>query len=509
MSFDRINATFRSLRFRLMLLNAIVVLLASMGTLIGLRAGMRFALVHELDQILSEDLEEIELDLAAAGAPNSSPLSSQLDRKARGHVEHRWFVQIRDMTAITTAIEGKKGSDASIDRLAPSGILWQSINVPSELEHSSIEATVPMTVEGYRLFDRIGKLSDNSPVRIRVGASMNLIDRDLTLIDRIIGIAFGLGLVIAPLGGYWLAGRVTRPLATIINTADRLRPEELNERLPMRGTGDELDHLSHTLNLLLDRIANFLQQRKDFLANAAHELRTPLAALRSTAEVAMRSQRSAQEYQELLGTIVEESESLELLVNQLLLLAETEADAETLMMTGEPVALVELIERSCDMFVGVAESRSIELRYQIIRSSIVKGNRHHLRQVINNLIDNSLKFTPAGGKVDLTLDIDMSNTMACFSVQDTGVGIAIDEKPRLFDRFYRGDRSRRRDAVTRGTGLGLSICQAIIKGHGGTLSIESQIGRGSCFLVSLPIYQPSARQDEITCFTANGSGPSE
>ena len=161
------------------------------------------------------------------------------------------------------------------------------------------------------------------------------------------------------------------------------------------------------------------------------------------------------------------------------------------------------------MFVGVAESRSIELRYQIIRSSIVKGNRHHLRQVINNLIDNSLKFTPAGGKVDLTLDIDMSNTMACFSVQDTGVGIAIDEKPRLFDRFYRGDRSRRRDAVTRGTGLGLSICQAIIKGHGGTLSIESQIGRGSCFLVSLPIYQPSARQDEITCFTANGSGPSE
>ena len=491
MSFDRINATLRSLRFRLMLLNAIVVLLASMGTLIGLRAGMRFALVHELDQILSEDLEEIELDLAEAGSPNSSILSSQLNRKARGHVQHRWFVQIRDMNPITTALEGNESTDPAIEKLAPAKNLWQSVNVPTELEFGPIEATVPKTVGGYRLLDRIGKLSDNSAVRIRVGASMNLIDRDLTLIDQIIGIAFGLGLVIAPLGGFWLAGRVTRPLATIINTADRLRPEELSERLPMRGTGDELDHLSHTLNLLLDRIANFLQQRKDFLANAAHELRTPLAALRSTAEVALRSQRSAQEYQELLGTIVEESESLELLVNQLLLLAETESDIETLMLTGEPVAMVGLIERSCDMFVGVAESRSIELRYKIVRPSMVKGNRHHLRQVINNLIDNSLKFTPAGGKVIITLDVDMSTTMACLSVQDTGVGIAIDEKPRLFDRFYRGDRSRRRDAVTRGTGLGLSICQAIVKGHGGTLSVESQIGKGSCFLVSLPIFESS------------------
>ena len=133
----------------------------------------------------------------------------------------------------------------------------------------------------------------------------------------------------------------------------------------------------------------------------------------------MRSQRTTREYQELLGTIVEESESLEVLVNQ-------------------------------------------------------------LRQVINNLIDNSLKFTPAGGKVNITIDVDLLTKSACFSVRDTGVGIASDEKLQLFDRFYRGDHSRRRDTVTRGTGLGLSICQAIVKGHGGTLTIESQVGHGSC-----------------------------
>jgi len=483
MNFDRIKATLQSLRFRLMLLNAIVVLLASMGTLIGLRAGMRFALVRELDQILSEDLDEIELDLAAAVEPDSTALFSQLDRKAKGHLQHRWFVSIRNVNQIPSSAVGKEG-----DAKTESGTrTWLSVNVPTELEVGRVAPDSPVTINGYRLLERLGKLSSDEPVWIRVGASTSSIDRDLTLIDEIIAIAFGLGLIIAPLGGYWLAGRVTRPLATMINTADRLRPEELSERLPVRGTGDELDHLSHTFNLLLDRIASFLQQRKDFLANAAHELRTPLAALRSTAEVALRSQRTAVEYHNLLGTIVEQSESLEVLVNQLLLLAETEADTETLMLTGEPVELAILIERSIDMFVGVAESRSISLRCGALHPATVKGNRQHLRQVIDNLIDNALKFTPPSGTVVVSLSMDSSTKQACLSVKDNGLGIAADEMPRLFERFYRGDQSRRRDTLTQGTGLGLSICQAIVKGHGGILSIESQIGKGACFQVMIPI----------------------
>jgi len=428
-----------------MLLNAIVVLLASMGTLIGLRAGIRFALVHELDQILEEDLDEIELDLAAAGDPGSATLFSQLDRKARGHIQHRWFVLILavDPNGSNLRADAIQRSDSKQRALSNNdNRIWQSVNVPA----------------------------------------------DLTLIDRIIGIAFGLGLVIAPLGGYWLAGRVTRLLSAIINTADRLRPEKLNERLSLRGTGDELDHLSHTLNMLLDRIANFLEKRKDFLANAAHELRTPLAALRSTAEVALRSPRTSLEYQELIGTIVEECQSLEVLVNQLLLLAETESETETILLSGESIDLGELIKKSYEMFIGVAESRSIDLHLQVVQVVKVKGNRHHLRQVVNNLIDNALKFTPEGGSVSLTIDKATGDSKAIFTVKDTGVGIAEEEKPRLFDRFYRGERSRRRDSLTRGTGLGLSICRAIVDGHGGSITVTSQVGQGSSFQVCLPLY---------------------
>ncbi|MDZ4850551.1 MAG: HAMP domain-containing sensor histidine kinase [Pirellulaceae bacterium] len=469
-----------------MLLNAFVVLVASMGTLIGLRAGMRIALVNELDQILSEDLKEIELAMLAAGDPGSSALFEELDRKAQGHVQHRWFAQIRNIDLGSKSLPPKLVTSHPESNFVDH--VWQNVNVPEELEFEASEATTPVTLAGYRLLDRIVKLRGLSQVRIRVGASMNLIDRDLTLIDRIIGITFGVGLIIAPLGGYWLAGKATRPLATIIDTADRLRPEELSERLPIRGTGDELDHLSLTFNLLLDRIAKFLQQRRDFLANAAHELRTPLAALRSTAEVALRSQRSLSEYHDLLGTIVEESESLEILVNQLLLLAETEAYAQTQLLNPEPVELEELVEKACDMFGGVAESRDIRLSYKVIASATVKGNRQHLRQVMNNLIDNAIKFTPPGGSVTVKLTSNLVTNQACVSIEDTGIGIADDEKPRLFDRFYRGDRSRRRDSTTRGTGLGLSICQAIVIGHGGALDVSSQIGKGSRFLVSLPIY---------------------
>ena len=491
MSFARIKSTLRSLRFRLMLLNAIVVLLASMGTLIGLRAGIRFALVHELDQILEEDLDEIELDLAAAGDPSSAALFSQLDRKARGHIQHRWFVLILslDPTESNPSVGAIQGVDAkrSLSSIDDNRV-WQSVNVPAEIRLPDVFANEPITLGGYRVLDRVGQSPLSSSVGIRVGASMSLIERDLTLIDRIIGIAFGLGVVIAPLGGYWLAGRVTRPLGTIISTAERLRPEKLNERLSLRGTGDELDNLSHTLNMLLDRIANFLEKRKDFLANAAHELRTPLAALRSTAEVALRSPRTSPEYQELIGTIVEECQSLEVLVNQLLLLAETESETETILLSGESIDLGELIKKSYEMFIGVAESRSIDLRLQIVQVLRVKGNRHHLRQVVNNLIDNALKFTPEGGNVSLTIDKAAGESKAIFTVQDTGVGIAAEEKPQLFDRFYRGERSRRRDSLTRGTGLGLSICRAIVDGHGGSITVTSQVGEGSRFQVYLPLY---------------------
>lgn len=448
----------RSLRFRLMVWNAAVVMVTACVTLIALREGVRITLIHELDQLLREDLREIEI--ALNDHEDAATLHEQLDRKDAGHAQHKWFASLI-------------GSDGQVR--------YESKHAPpaSVLDGAAVAAA--KTVGEWRLTAHAVPKSD---VMIRVGASLDSIHADVARLDRFVALAACGVLLIAPLCGYWLAGRATRPLAKIIETTASLRPSQLDERLEVRGTGDELDQLSETFNRLLDRIGNYLQERRDFLANSAHELRTPLAAIRSSIEVALAGGRTNAEYEELLTDIIEESASLELLVNQLLMLSETEA--ERLKVDKQQVQFNDLVEKAIDMFGGVAEFREIQLVCPALPSVIVYGNQQHLRQVIYNLLDNALKFTPSGGRVDVQLRTDEQDNAIVFSVRDSGPGIPADELPHVFDRFFQGKRPRTGSVEKRGTGLGLSICQVIVRAHDGTIDVEGKAGEGSCFTVRLP-----------------------
>jgi signal transduction histidine kinase len=318
-------------------------------------------------------------------------------------------------------------------------------------------------------------------------------------IDRLVGSMGFFVLLVSPLVGHLLTSRVIQPLATMIQTTARLHPGDFDDRLPIRGTGDELDSLAQTINGLLDRIATYLQQEHDFLANAAHELRTPLAAIRSSVEVALGVERTDEEYREILGLVIEQCSSLQTLVNQLLLLAETEG--ERLQTDFEPVRFDQLVSRVVEMFEGVADERGIELKLADMPDLAVPGNRHHLRQVISNLLDNAIKFTAArvngdvrrpgdakqSGCVTVELVRDDETRFAHLRVRDNGVGISPSDQPQVFDRFFRTDKARVRDGVAGGTGLGLSICKAIVEAHGGRIAVESELGVGSVFVVSLPL----------------------
>ena len=200
----------------------------------------------------------------------------------------------------------------------------------------------------------------------------------------------------------------------------------------------------------------------------------------------MASGRSVEEYEELLGEIIEEAGSLELLVNQLLLLSETEA--ERLRVHKEYVRFDQLIDKAMDMFGGVAEYRDIRLVCPALPRVAVNGNCQHLRQVVYNLIDNALKFTPTGGQVRvyLVLEGEPPDTVR-FAIEDTGCGISSEELPHVFDRFFKGVKRRSGDAEVRGTGLGLSICHAVIRAHDGTIEVESEPGKRTCFTVRLPV----------------------
>jgi signal transduction histidine kinase len=465
MSFERLKATTQTLRFRLMVWNAGVVLLTGIAILVGVREGLRLSLLSEMDQVLRQDLAEIALALDDEGLIEPDSLRDAMDRKAKGHKQDEWFVQF-----LTLA-----GNE-----------IWSSENTPTDRGGAAeLRDLQPASIGGHRMLQHPLSGRDGSTQLVRVGASLGFLARDMARIDRLVVIILGLMLVIAPLGGYWLAGRATRPLAGIIHTMAHLRPAKLDERLPQRNTGDELDQLSRTFNRLLDRIAAHVQEHRDSLANAAHELRTPLAAIRSSIEVSLNEERATDEYRELLANLIDECQSLETLVNQLLLLAETEADR--LKIVGQFIDLHSVLERSVDMFRGVADFRHIALVLESSPEVLVEGSRHHLRQLLNNLIDNALKFTPAQGRVVVSLAADHQHNRAILQVRDSGFGISPDELPHIFERFYRGDRSRRRDHPARGTGLGLCICQSVVRAHGGTIDVESTPGVGTRFTVVLPL----------------------
>jgi signal transduction histidine kinase len=297
-------------------------------------------------------------------------------------------------------------------------------------------------------------------------------------------------LILAPAVGYWLAGQVTSPLTRIIATTARLRADNPDDRLPLRRTGDELDQLSATINGLLDRIAADLAHSRDFVANAAHELRSPLTAIQSAVEIALNQERTPEEYGELLGEIAEVSNHLRVLVNQLLLLAES--DSGPLNLKKDAVRLDHVVEKAVSMFQGVAEHEQIELTALRLAAVTVLGNEAHLRQVVNNLLDNAIKFNRPGGQVRVELRANAAAGEATLLVSDTGPGIAPEDLPRVFDRFYQVDKSRRRETHARGTGLGLSICQSIVRAHLGAIAAESTPGQGSRFTVVLPLFMPHA-----------------
>jgi heavy metal sensor kinase len=465
MSFERLRGLFRTLRFRLLVWNTGVVLLMVIPTLFLVREGYRRVMSQQFESILEEDLKEIKSDIDQL-YPRWESLYQTLKRKAQSHAYHGWFVQLFD---------------------ADENLKWETRSTPEDLPPLEKAANSQSETATHRLLQDRYESSSMSPLIIRVGVSFRPIQDDLSLLTQTLTLVGILITLLAPLGGYWLSGRAIRPMARIVETTSRLHPSELSERLPLRGTGDELDQLSQTINGLLDRIALYLEQKRDFLANAAHELRSPLAAIRSLLEIALNSERTTEEYVALLTDIMEECTGLAVLVNQLLLLAE--GDAGRLALHTQSVRLDQVVRKSLDMFEGAAESQGIHLHAVQLEPVEVGADENHLRQVINNLVDNAIKFTPPGGEVRVEVGAQPEKNQATLCVADTGEGISPEDQSRIFERFYRSDKSRQHEAGRRGTGLGLSICQAIVTALRGTIAVDSIPGRGSRFTVSLPLHE--------------------
>lgn len=319
---------------------------------------------------------------------------------------------------------------------------------------------------------------------VLVGMSLQNLYQTRRRFAWIMAAVLPLGLLLAGGGGWLLARRALKPVDRMTQAARRISGEHLEERLQQTGTGDELDRLAKTLNDMLSRLDYSFRQVRQFSADASHELQTPLTILKGEIEVALRSARSPEEYQRVLRSSLEEVDRLSHLVEGLLLLAR--ADVGVLRMDLRPLQLKEFLEEVGEQVGRLAEDQNISLSYGSLESVAIHGDREHLKRLLLNLLDNAIKYTPAGGRVTLSLRCD--GNRAWLGISDTGIGLTKDEQEHIFHRFYRAAEARTQRGG--GAGLGLCIAQSIAEAHGGRILVESAPGRGSTFTVVLPALCP-------------------
>jgi two-component system, OmpR family, heavy metal sensor histidine kinase CusS len=451
----RLREIFSTLRFRLVVWITLVVFIMVVATNIAVREMEQRALAHSYDQFLMDSLEDVHLSVLRLGASHPKRLVAELNDKVRANKKRSWFSQIFD---------------------AKKQPIWSSDDAPSMAPPSfDGESNGPFDEEKtkHRVYEKKLSNASGDDYYIRCGFLEIELTDDIDVLNRAILLASISILLAAPLGAYVIALRATRPITQIITTTAQLKPSNLNERLPMRGSGDEIDQL-----------ASYIEQNRDFVANAAHELRSPLAAVRSSVEVALNKSRTPEEYTAILADVMEEIGRLAGLVNRLLILAE--GDAGRLAARSQLTHLDKIVRESVDMFEAVAEMQSVRLTIGELAPAMVPGDETHLRQVVRNLIDNAIKYNRKPGQVTVHLRVEPGKKEALLIVEDTGIGIDPDVVPRIFERFYRADKARTREMDRSGYGLGLSICQAIVQALHGEITVTSEVGKGTTFTVRLP-----------------------
>jgi signal transduction histidine kinase len=285
-------------------------------------------------------------------------------------------------------------------------------------------------------------------------------------------------LLLGAAGGIVLAVWSLRPIRQIIQTVQTIEAGTMNARVPTRPTGDELDELGGLFNRMLDRNDALIIGMRGALDMVAHDLRTPLARIRGVAEMALRSDNGSEATRHALADCVEESDQLLTMLNTLMDISEAETGALKLHL--DRVNVSALVEDTVDLYRHVADEKRIEVSTRATPELWLTADRSRLRQVLANLLDNAIKYTPPGGRVEVAARQEEQAILV--TVEDTGMGLTPDEIPRIWDRLYRGDKSR----SERGLGLGLSVVRAIVRAHGGQAQVSSVVGVGSTFAISLP-----------------------
>ncbi len=451
-----------SIRLRLTAWYSLVLLagLALFGT--GIWLVVSRSLVASLDDSLIEQAKGVTTILHSESDPSEPhDLREELNEYARATPGGN-LMEVRDSRG--QQILASKALPADFTA-APSPSVFAIQVVPS---HHFRTLTTTTLVKG-------------EPYWIRVATPLDAAKATLRRVKALFQWTVPAVLLLASLGGYWISRRALAPVDAITNAARSIGIGNLSQRLDVPATGDELQRLSETWNDMLARLESAVKRLSQFTADASHELRTPITLIRTTAELSLRRERSPEIYREALRQVVAESERTTRLIEDLLLLARADAGLPALPL--ERIELSPLVRDVCQQGQVLADARQLQISAEVPSQPVyVEANDPELRRLILLLLDNAVKYTPAGGRITVSLASDLAG--ATVAVCDTGIGIPGSALPHVFERFYRADESRNRDEG--GAGLGLSIAKWIADRHHASLEAESVVGQGSTFRVRFP-----------------------
>jgi heavy metal sensor kinase len=308
--------------------------------------------------------------------------------------------------------------------------------------------------------------------------------RQLAMLLVVISISI---LAMAWFGSRWVADQALTPVAALSSTAEQISGSSLKTRVSLNAPYAEFQRLAQSFNAMLERLQHVFEAQRRFIADAAHELKTPLTVIMGSLEVTLKKARSAEEYREVLITNLGQVERMIALTRSLLMMARFAGERPPLHVTS--MAIEPLVKDLIGELAVLAENRHITLVVEAHPVPRVMGDEGWVRHMLINLLDNALRYTPSGGTVTVCIE-EVANTVV-IAVKDTGAGIAPEHLPHLFERFYRAESARDRESG--GVGLGLAIVKEIAEAHGGTVRVESEAGKGSIFTVTLPATQKLSR----------------
>ena len=449
----------------------VTFLVSALVVCMVLYLGLSYRLLKEIDQFLLDETKEMERVLSKE--PKETYFLVRFEDEVMVRKYYPFFFQILDNEGkpLYVSKEFREMGYAARDR-----VLTNARNGKETRE----EIYNSRRKETFRIISTPVYKNEKLTEIIQLGTHLYFVGQNLSHFRNNILAALPIILALGTLGGWILARRSLAPIGYIASKAESISSQNLSERLTPRGTDDEMDDLIRTINEMIARLESSFKRMAEFTADASHELKTPICAMRGEAEVLLLKERKAEEYQEGLAHFIEQFDHMNQMINDLILLSKLDTTEVALKMA--PLRLDLLIKDLCNFFQVLAEQKNIALEAGTLEEVTVIGDKVRLQQLFTNLIDNAIKYTTQGA---IRITAEKNEDAVAVKIIDTGMGIPEEERGKIFKRFYRMDKSRSRE--TGGVGLGLSIAEWVAHAHQGRIEVDSEINRGSIFTVYLPL----------------------